>query len=93
MARPKRIEAGNAAPEGEQADISEVIKTDSSELATVTVEPVTHLAGEPAARVWVEMTDLNVMTSEGRFFEKWRAYLPEEEANTLVAEGRAKLCP
>lgn len=93
MARPKRIEAGNAAPEGEQADIAEVITTDTPELATVIVEPVAHSDVERASRVWVEMTDLNVMTSEGRFFEKWRAYLPEEEANTLVAEGRAKLCP
>jgi hypothetical protein len=92
MARHKRAEGvTNAAPEGEQIDIDEVVRTDTPGLAEVVIEPAAQTAGGHAARVQIQITDLNVITSEGRAFEYWKVFLPEPEANKLIAEGRAKL--
>jgi hypothetical protein len=66
MARHKRAEGvANAAPEGEQIDIAEVVRTDTPGLAEVVIEPAAHTASGHVARVQIQITDLNVITSRG----------------------------
>jgi hypothetical protein len=92
MARHKRAEGvTNAAPEGEQIDIAEVVRTDTPGLAEVVIEPAAHTASGHARGCKSRSRTLNVVTSEGRAFEYWKVFLPEPEANKLIAEGRAKL--
>jgi hypothetical protein len=67
-----------------------VIEADQPMLAPVTIAP-DQPAG-PVNRVKIKLTALKVQTSEGRMLQYWVAYLPEPEANRLIAEGKAELC-
>jgi hypothetical protein len=83
MARPK----SNALTEGAE------MKPDLG-LAPVTIEPAAAGAnGHAMAMVKVKVTALKLNTSAGSLRQQWRTYLPEHEANALIAEGKVELCP
>jgi hypothetical protein len=88
MARPKN----NALTEVASIDI----KPDLGDLglAPVTIEPaVAGSSGHAMAMVKVKVAALKVSTSAGSLRQHWRTYLPEHEANALIAEGKVELCP
>jgi hypothetical protein len=83
MARPK----SNAQAEGG------TFKLEDEDMAPVIIEPAVATSGGHAmASVKVKITVLKCQTSAGSMRQYWQTYLPEAEANKLIAEGKAELC-